>query len=77
MKTEKKTLIHSHGSAGHFLFSKTDIGRLKEVKRKEIIEVDNAVRSAFPDMRSGSDFIDYANQQMDALDQFSRTAGGQ
>ena len=71
MTSIKKKLFHSHESTRHFLFSKTDTGRLKEVKRKEIIEVDNAVRSAFPDMRSGSDFIDYANQQMDALDQFS------
>ena len=71
MTTEKKALFHSHGSANHFLFSKTDTGRLKEVKRKEIIDANEAVRSAFPDMRSGNDFIDYANQQLEGTAQFS------
>ena len=71
MTTIKKKLLRSHESARHFLFSKTDTGQLKEVKRKKIIDADEAVRSAFPDMRSGRDFIDYANQQLNALDQFS------
>ena len=71
MTSDKKTLFLSQGSASHFLFSKTDTGRLKEVKRTEIIDANEAVRSAFPDMRSGSNFIDYANQQVDAIDQFS------
>jgi tetratricopeptide (TPR) repeat protein len=71
MTTEKKALFHSHGSANHFLFSKTDTGRLKEVKRKEIIDANEAVRSAFPDMRSGNDFIDYANQKLVGTAQFS------
>lgn len=71
MTSIKKKLFHSHESTRHFLFSKTDTGRLKEVKRKKNIDAHEAIRSAFPDMRSGSDFIDYANQQLDALDQFS------
>ena len=71
MTTEKKNIFRRQGSASHFLFSKTDTGRLKELKKTEIIDANEAVRSAFPDMRSGSDFIDYANQQIDALDQFS------
>jgi tetratricopeptide (TPR) repeat protein len=71
MTSDKKTLSLSHGSASHFLFSKTDIGRLKEVKKTEIIDDNEAVKSAFPDMRGGNDFIDYANQQLGAIDQFS------
>jgi len=71
MTSDKKTLSLSHGSASHFLFSKTDIGRLKEVKKTEIIDANEAVKSAFPNMRSGNDFIDYANQQLGAIDQFS------
>jgi tetratricopeptide (TPR) repeat protein len=71
MTAKNKKLFHRHGSAKHFLFSKTDTGRLKEVKRKEIIDANEAVRSAFPDMRSGNDLIDYANQQLDGTAQFS------
>ncbi|MGB5746483.1 MAG: tetratricopeptide repeat protein [Desulfobacterales bacterium] len=71
MTSDKQTLSLSHRSASHFLFSKTDIGRLKEVKKTEIIDANEAVKSAFPDMRSGNDFIDYANQQLGAVDQFS------
>ncbi len=70
MITETKTLFHSQGSESHFLLSKTDTGRLKETKSKEIIDAQDAVRSAFPDMLSGSDFINRANQQLDAIAQF-------
>jgi len=71
MTSNNKTLLRSHGSASHFLFSKTDTGRLQDVKSPEIIDTDEAVRSAFPDMLSGSDFIDHANQQLEATAQFS------
>jgi tetratricopeptide (TPR) repeat protein len=71
MTSDKKTILHSPGSEHHFLFSKTDTGRLQEVKSQEIIDADVAVKSAFPDMLSGSDFIDHANQQLDATAQFS------
>jgi len=71
MTSDKKTLSLTQGSASHFLFSKTDTGRLKEIKKTEIIDANEAVRSAFPDMRSGSNFIDYANQQVGTIDQFS------
>ncbi len=71
MISDKKTLSLSHGSASHFLFSKTDIGRLREVTKTGMISANEAVKSAFPDMRNGNDFIDYANQQLGAVDQFS------
>jgi tetratricopeptide (TPR) repeat protein len=71
MTTRNKRLFHSQGSESHFLLSKTDTGRLKETKSKEIIDAQDAVRSAFPDMLSGNDFINRANQQLDTIAQFS------
>jgi tetratricopeptide (TPR) repeat protein len=71
MTSIKKELFHSHESTRHFLFSKTDTGRLQDVKSQEIIDADEAVRSAFPDMLSGSDFIDHATKQLGAIAQFS------
>ena len=71
MDAKKKKLFHSHESESHFLFSKTDTGRISEPKPKESLDADQAVRSAFPDLRSGNDFIDYANQQLAAIDKFS------
>lgn len=74
MTTRNKMLFHSRGSESHFLLSKTDTGRLKEVKSKEIIDADDAVRSAFPDMRAGNDFIDHAMQQLASSSQFTAMA---
>lgn len=71
MRSIKKKLFHSHESARHFLFSKTDTGRLRDVKSQKILDADEAVKSAFPDMLCGSDFIDHAIKQLDAIAQFS------
>jgi tetratricopeptide (TPR) repeat protein len=71
MASIKKKLFHSHESTRHFLFSKTDTGRLQDVKNQEIIDADKTVRSAFPAMLNGSDFIDHAIQQLGGIAQFS------
>jgi tetratricopeptide (TPR) repeat protein len=71
MTTENKTQFQRQGSASHFLLSKTDTGRSREVNRKEVLDADEALRTAFPDMRCGSDFIEYADQQLEAISQFS------
>ena len=71
MTSIKKKLIHSPESTRHFLFSKTDTGRLQDVKSQKILDADEAVKSAFPDMLCGSDFIDHAIKQLDAVEQFS------
>ncbi len=60
MTARDKALFHSRGSARHFLFSKTDTGRLESVSRKKITEAGKALQSAYPDMRSGQDFMDHA-----------------
>jgi tetratricopeptide (TPR) repeat protein len=67
----KKKLFHSHESTRHFLFSKTDTGRLQDLKNRAVFAADETVRTAFPDMLNGSDFIDHANQQLGAIAQFS------
>jgi tetratricopeptide (TPR) repeat protein len=71
MASIKKKLFHSHESKRHFLFSKTDTGRLQDVKSQKILDADEAVRSAFPDVLSGSDFIDHAMTQLETKAQFS------
>ena len=71
MASIKKKLFHSHESKRHFLFSKTDTDRLQDVKNQELLDADETVRSAFPDMLSGSDFIDHAVKQLNAIAQFS------
>jgi len=70
MTSIKKTLAYSHESESHFLFSKTDTGGISELKPEESIDADEVIKSAFPDLRSGIDFIDYANQQLAAIDNF-------
>jgi tetratricopeptide (TPR) repeat protein len=71
MTARNKKLFQSRGSESHFLLFKTDTRRLKEIKSKEIIDANDAVRSAFPDMRAGSDFINHAMQQLDSNSQFT------
>ena len=71
MTSDKKKILQSQGSTSHFLFSKTDTGRSREVRRKVVLDANEALRSAFPDMRSGSDFIEYANQRLEAIANFS------
>jgi tetratricopeptide (TPR) repeat protein len=74
MASIKKKLFHSNESTRHFLFSKTDTGRLQDIKSQGIVDADETVRSVFPDMLSGSDFIDHAIKQLDAIAQFSAMA---
>lgn len=71
MNAKKKKRFLSNESESHFLFSKTDTGRVGEPNPKESLGDEHAVRSAFPDLRSGNDFIDFANQQLAATDRFS------
>jgi len=71
MSSIKKTLTYSHESESHFLLSKTDTVGIGELKPEEGIDADEVIKSAFPELRSGIDFIDYANQQLAATDNFS------
>lgn len=71
MTTRNKTLFHSHESTRDFLVSKTDTDRLKQVKRHDVIDTDQAVKSAHPDMLSGDNFSDHALEQLNSVAQFS------
>ncbi len=71
MTARDKTLFHSHESARDFLYSKTDTDRLKEIKRHDIIDADQAVKSAHPDVLSGNEFIGQALEQLGSSAQFS------
>jgi len=71
MTAEKKKVFRSHESESHFLFSKTDTGRIKEIKGKESVDAVDAVRSVFPELRHGDDFIEHADRQLANADKFS------
>ncbi len=60
MTARDKALFHSRGSARHFLFSKTDTGRLKDVSRKKVADAHQALQSAYPDMLFDQSFMDHA-----------------
>jgi len=60
MTAINKALFHNRGSARHFLFSKTDTGRLKDVRHKKVADAIQALQSAYPDMLSDQDFLDHA-----------------
>jgi tetratricopeptide (TPR) repeat protein len=71
MNAIDKALFHSRGSAQHFLLSKTDTGRLKSVNRQKITEAGKALKSAYPDMRCGQDFMDHALLALESATLFS------
>jgi tetratricopeptide (TPR) repeat protein len=71
MTTRNKTLFHSHESTRDFLVSKTDTDRLREVKRYDVIDADQAVKTAHPDILSGNDFSGHALEQLNSVAQFS------
>ena len=71
MDPRKKELFHSHESTRDFLVSKTDTDRLKKVKCHDVIEADQAIKSAHPDILSDDDFSDHALELLSSVAQFS------
>ena len=71
MTSAKKKRFQSRGSESHFLFSKTKTDRIEEIQTSECQDADDAIRSAFPDLLIGNDYIDFANQQLKKVDIFS------
>jgi len=76
MANKAKAVIQRRGSARNFLFSKTDIGRIKDVERKKAVGVNEVLQSVFPDMLAGRGFIDQAGQHLDSVAQFTALAIG-
>jgi len=71
MTVSNKALFHSRGSARHFLFSKTNTDRLKDVSLKQVADVRQILQSAYPDMLCDQDFIDHAQRVLAADSLFS------
>jgi len=71
MTARDKLLFHRRGAARHFLFSKTDTGRLKDVSRKKVGDANQALRSVYPDMLSDQYFMGHALQTLASVSQFS------
>jgi len=74
MTPGKKNLLHSRRSARHFLFSKTDTGRLKEVSRRKTDDANQVLRSTYPDILRDARFIDHALQRLESAAQFAAMA---
>ncbi len=71
MTAINRKLFPGRGSARHFLFSKTDTDRLKDVRGQENNAVNQVLQSAYPDMRLNQDFIDHALRTLDTAAQFA------
>jgi len=71
MTDKDNALFHSRGSARHFLFSKTDTGRLETVSGKKIEDAGKALHSAYPDLLLGQDFMDHAQRALESEALFS------
>ena len=71
MTARNKALFHSRGSARHFLFSKTNTGRLKDVSLKQVADARRILQSAYPDLLSDQEFMDYAQRVLASDNRFS------
>jgi tetratricopeptide (TPR) repeat protein len=71
MTAGDQTLFHRRGSARHFLFSKTDTGRLKDVSPKIISAARQTLQSVYPDLLSDENLMDHALQLLESVKQFS------
>ncbi|MCP4624196.1 MAG: tetratricopeptide repeat protein [bacterium] len=71
MTAGDQALFHRRGSSRHFLFSKTDTGRLKDVGPKKISETRQALLSAYPDILSDENLTAHVLQLLEPVKQFS------
>ena len=71
MTNGTNAIFQNRGSSRHFLFSKTDTGRVKDVKRKKAVGVNEVLRSVFADLLFGRDFIDHAMKRLESVSQFA------
>ena len=74
MTPGKKKLLHSRRSARHFLFSKTDTGRLKEISRRKTGDANQVLQSTYPEMLRDARFINHALQRLESAAQFAAMA---
>ena len=76
MTKRVKTKFHGHGSKRHFLFSKTDAGHFKDIKRDRAVGVNEVLHDVFPDLPVGQDLRDQAMQWLDSITEFAALAIG-
>jgi len=74
MTVKGKKLFRRQESIRHFLFSSTDPGRLEKAKRPISNVFDKALQSGFPEVPSGSRFIEQILQQLNVVTCFSALA---
>ena len=68
--SNNKLLFQSRGSTRHFLFSRTDTGRIADAKPKEISGAHDKMKSVFPNMLVDKGFIEHAMLHLDLVSQF-------
>ena len=66
-----QSLFHRRDSSRHFLFSKTDTKRLKDVSSQKISSVYQALLAAYPDILRDENLVDHALQRLESVKQFS------
>jgi tetratricopeptide (TPR) repeat protein len=71
MTGEDKRIFDSRGSTQQFLLSKTDTRRLLQLEEKSLADADDELKSAFPGVLAGKDFIEDALRRLDSAEQFS------
>lgn len=71
MTARDKALFDSRESARHFLFSKTDTELLKDINRRKIVDANQALRSAYPNLLFDKNFVDQALQALAPVARFS------
>ena len=74
MTAGNKPLLHSRGSARHFLFSRTDTGRLKEVDRHKSGDANQVLQLTYPDILWDARFLDQALQRLESAARFAAMA---
>jgi tetratricopeptide (TPR) repeat protein len=74
MTAGKKSPLRSRRSARHFLLSKTDTGRLKEVNLNAAEDANQALRSNYPEILREAHFIDQALQRLESCARFAAMA---
>jgi tetratricopeptide (TPR) repeat protein len=76
MTNEAKAVTQSRGSARNFLYSKTDTGQIRNLTQKKAVGINEVLQSFFPEMRIGENFIEYALQELEAVNEFTALAIG-
>ena len=70
MANQKRGLVHKRGSAGDFLFSKTDSKTFKIKRTKARESAWKALKQFFPDLLSGKRFLEHSVNRLESIDKF-------